>query len=168
MGIDYTHQIGPMILIDVAPRQVEKSRLCCPDKECKQYWKRTDANFCSICGKEIMEHHYYKEQDVTWWDFMRSLEDTHSRHADFEERFICPEYLSTSNRVVVISNMTATNRHLDENDFVILSTGSMKSMDIAGKLREFKDGHVRYLERIEDFFGKGNVNVEYAVCSYTS
>lgn len=164
--IDYSYQIGPIIAIDVRPRPVDKTMVCCPDAKCERHWKSTDDNFCRICGREIMEHHYEETEYVSWYDFERSLwneDPALDKEREIEDVFICPEYVGTEERIILLSNMTAHNRYLDENDFVLLS-----QFESSSAMRKFKSDNAEWIKLIEEFFGVGNVTIEVAAVSYTS
>lgn len=151
--------VGPMIVIDSKLRAVKYIKKHCMTEDCISYDKEIYTRFCPECGEEVPHTPYTKHEYTTWWSFVNTLPS--DVQILCENRFSIPEHISTGDKIIVVSNIKAHNVYV-ENVYVPID-----QVKQSAHMREFRSLNADLIERINEFFGVGNVTVTFGFCDYS-
>jgi hypothetical protein len=159
MGIDYHTHVGPYIRVKNTPTTGKEEYFSCPNSKCLNHQSKISDKFCGKCGSQITLISKPTLTPVKFDVYDETNEELRDAMTEEKPGYEGYEFFVTNLTDGIGKSFNPKYEHY------IFNTTSEKVTD---ELKKFKKVNKKHIDRIEEVFGKENVEVEWGVLGWMS
>ena len=160
MGVDYTVNVGPYVIIKDGRQKVKEEFLACDTKGCERFHSHYHGHdkFCAACGKEIKQVVEEKFK-VDYCGVLDELDDALTT--------VLSEYppKGYEHSIILIPNRTKPSSGFS---FDHRSDGGIYEFPDSDTIFSFLDSYADELKKLREMFPETEVKVKIGVISWAS
>lgn len=167
MGAYRQDYIGPYLIVKNKKEEIFDDKFFCINKSCDSYDKKVKTKFCPECGKEPEKVTTSKFEDYSAQDFVMNYND-----CEWENELYFPHdggvEMFKDKCIAIPNDHEDRPRYIDIDDDSSGVYPFLSEQDMLNDMNWFKEHYKHVFDKVEEEFGKENMEFGYGlVVSYS-